>query len=159
MYTIKTSEGFLRPAAHEGVLSRASIPNFHSVSDRCWSPISYFVRSTRVSLSIGAQTIVPKFLYELSIAADKRNCQVTITSQANLVNCLVWPCYSILSKMGLSVKVCQFDSMAALPEIFASGFLRGNILQNVVIHNNHCHICQTQAAWYCLVMAVSVERR
>ena len=27
-----------------------SIPNFHSVSDRCWVPLSYSVRSTRVSV-------------------------------------------------------------------------------------------------------------
>jgi len=27
-----------------------SIPNFHQASDRCWLPISYSARSTRVSL-------------------------------------------------------------------------------------------------------------
>ena len=44
--------GFLRSAAHEGVLrGRISIPNFHSVSDRCRFPLSYSVRSTRVSVS------------------------------------------------------------------------------------------------------------
>ena len=44
------TEGFLRSAAHEGVLRCASIPNSHSASDRCRPPISYFVRSTRVRL-------------------------------------------------------------------------------------------------------------
>src|SRR6266852_1582616 len=44
------TKGFLRSAAHEGVLRCASIPNFHSASDRCRPPISYSVRSTRVRL-------------------------------------------------------------------------------------------------------------
>lgn len=29
-----------------------SVPNFHSASDRCWLPLLYFFRSTRVRLSI-----------------------------------------------------------------------------------------------------------
>ena len=70
-----SSKGFLRPAAHECVLRCVSIPNFHSVSDRCWSPISYFVRSTRVSLSIWVQPNAPIFLYKESIAADLLNCK------------------------------------------------------------------------------------
>jgi len=36
----------LTKAFWEGV----SIPNFHQASDRCWLPISYYFRSTRVSL-------------------------------------------------------------------------------------------------------------
>lgn len=44
------TKGFLRSATHEGVLRCASIPNFHSASDRCRPPISYSVRSTRVRL-------------------------------------------------------------------------------------------------------------
>ena len=72
---VATCEGFLRSAAHECVLRRVSIPNFHSVSDRCWSPISYFIRSTRVSLLNWIQSIVPTFLYKLSIAADIMNCK------------------------------------------------------------------------------------
>src|SRR6266700_492640 len=35
-----------RRRSEEGV----SIPNFHQASDRCWLPISYYFRSTRVSL-------------------------------------------------------------------------------------------------------------
>jgi hypothetical protein len=75
---VATCESFLRPAAHECVLRRVSIPNFHSVSDRCWSPISYFIRSTRVSLLMWVRSSAPRFLYRLSIAADVRNVKAGI---------------------------------------------------------------------------------
>jgi hypothetical protein len=62
MQTSILTEGFLRSAAHEGVLRCTSIPNFHSASDRCRPPISYFVRSTRVRLVyLDANRCAPMF--------------------------------------------------------------------------------------------------